>query len=56
MEILEIKGDKDIYPKLLVLCPELKYNDKPKDRNFFFNVINTLKPKIIDKIVYNARL
>ena len=56
MEILQIKGDNDIYPKLLILCPELKHKDKPKDRDFFFNVLNTMKEGTIDKIVYNARL
>ena len=56
METLQIKGNNDIYPKLLILCPELKYKDKPKDRDFFFNVLNTMKEGTIDKIVYNARL
>ena len=35
--------------------PELKKSKIPKDRKFFFNVLNTLKPRVVDKMIYNAK-
>ena len=35
--------------------PELKKSKIPKDRKFFFNVFNTLKPNIVNKMVFNAK-
>ena len=35
-------------------CPELQIKKKAKDRCYFFNVLNTLSPKIVEKMVYNA--
>ena len=37
-------------------CPELEYKDEPKDREYFFNLLNTLEPNCIDKMMRNARL
>ena len=34
--------------------PELTITGKPKDRRYFFNILNTLKPDIVEKIVFNA--
>ena len=34
--------------------PELKKSKIPKDRKFFFNVLNTLKPRVVDKMIFNA--
>ena len=28
----------------------------PKDREFFFNILNTLRGKVVEKLVYNAIL
>ena len=50
---LEMKDPK-IWKLLLNYCPEIKYNRKPKDRTFFYNILNTILPKCIDKFVYNA--
>ena len=33
---------------LLEYCPELRYRKRPKDRDFFFNVLNTIKPKSVE--------
>ena len=35
--------------------PELKKSKIPKDRKFFFDVLNTLKPNIVNKMVFNAK-
>ena len=35
--------------------PELGPNKEPKDRAFFFNVLNTLNVNLIDDMVINAR-
>ena len=48
--------DLDNWELLLDYCPELKEKSKPKDRDFFFNVLNTIIPFCIDKIVRNAIL
>ena len=48
------KHEKTLYDELSRYCPELKNNKPPKDRTFFFNVLNTLKHKCMDSIVYNA--
>ena len=43
------------WPKLIEFCPELRdRKNRPKDRTFFYNVLNTLKPKFIDTMVTNA--
>ena len=34
--------------------PELVEKKEPQDRSFFFNVLNTLKDGIVDKMVFNA--
>ena len=48
--------EKDqIWPRLSEFCPELRdRKNRPKDRTFFYNVLNTLKPKFIDTMVINA--
>ena len=48
------KNEKHIYNKLVDYCPELKYKGKPKDREFFFNILNTVKPGIVDRLVFNS--
>ena len=48
------KTESAIYKRILQFCPEIKYRNKPKDRGFFFNILNTLKEGIVDKLVYNA--
>ena len=50
---LECK-QKLLWDKILNYCPELKYTRKPKDRTFFYNILNTLYPKCINRLVYNA--
>ena len=40
--------------KLCNFCPELRDRKYPKDRTFFYNVLNTIKPEFIDKMVLNA--
>ena len=47
---------KELYSELKQYCPELEYKENPKDRDFFFNVLNTLEPNCIDRIVRNARI
>jgi len=47
---------KELYTKVKKYCPELEYKDEPKDREYFFNVLNTLEPNCIDKMMRNARL
>ena len=47
---------KELYSELKQYCPELEYKENPKDRDFFFNVLNTLEPNCIDRIVRNACL
>ena len=44
----------DLWPDLLNYCPELKFTKKPKDRCFFYNILNTISPKCVDKMVLNA--
>ena len=39
---------------MLDYCPELKHNKWPKDRTFFFNVLNTIEAKCVDRMVINA--
>ena len=50
------ENDPKIWELVLDLCPEITEKGIPKDREFFFNVLNTLKPNCMDKIVYNAML
>ena len=40
--------------KIKQYCPELKYKKRPKDREFFFNVLNTIKPKFVEEAVFRA--
>ena len=48
------KSDSTIYKRIVQFCPEIKYTNKPKDREFFFNILNTLKEALVDKLVFNA--
>ena len=43
-----------VWTTLLNYCPELEFKSNPKDRSFFYNVLNTIKPNCVDKIVRNA--
>ena len=54
IETCYLKKDKEIWNKLLNFCSELRERKYPKDRTFFYNVLNTIKPQFIDKIVLNA--
>ena len=54
---MELKTNKkDIWEQLKNFCPELELRDQPKDREFFYNILNKIKPNCIDKIVRNAYL
>ena len=44
---LEVK-EKTLYKQLVLYCPEIKYKKRPKDRAFFFNVLNTLKSGFVE--------
>ncbi len=48
------KNNLKIYEDLLHFCPELKIKKWPKDREFFFNILNSLKFGCIDSIVSKA--
>ena len=48
------KNDKQAWKKMLNYCPELQYRNRPKDREFFFNILNTVKLHIVDKMIQNA--
>ena len=48
------ENNKTLYKKILNYCPEIKYRGYPKDREFFFNILNTIEPKIVDKMVISA--
>ena len=39
---------------MLNFCPEIKERNCPKDRTFFYNVLNTIKKGYVDNIVMNA--
>ena len=43
-----------LYKRLLQFCPEIKENGKIKDRDLFFNILNTLLSKCVEKMVYHA--
>ena len=43
-----------MWPLILAYCPELKERNRPKDRTFFFNVLNTIKPNFVDNVVLKA--
>ena len=46
---MRIEIDKSqVYKRLLDFCPELKDKKRPKDRDFFFNILNTLIPGCVD--------
>ena len=49
-----MKEDKEFWIKILNYCPELNQKEGPKDRTFFFNILNTIKLYCVDKVVYNA--
>jgi hypothetical protein len=38
------KTEKQIWSQIKNYCPELNYKSTPKDREFFFNILNTLIP------------
>ena len=46
--------DKQKYGELLNFCPEIEYKGIPKDREFFFNVINTIDADIVQKMVLHG--
>ena len=59
IEEMKLKTDKakeELWKDIKKYCPELEYRSNPKDRSFFFNILNTLDKDCMDKAVYNARL
>ena len=44
----------DTWPDLLESCPELKHAKRPKDRAYFYNILNTIIPRCVDRMVFNA--
>ena len=48
------KNNPTTYNRLIEFCPELKDKKRPKDREFFYNILNTLIPKCVDRMVYNS--
>ena len=36
--------------------PELENKKEPKDRKFFYDILNTLQDGVVDKMVYHATL
>ena len=42
---LKEKNEKETWELLMNFCPELECKEHPKDRDFFFNVLNTIKPE-----------
>ena len=44
-----------LWEKLQNHMPELETKKEPKDRKNFFNMLNTLKPRIVDKMVDHAK-
>ncbi len=53
-EILIDKFNLKNNTTLLNYFPEIEYKHKPKDRDFFFNILNTLYPHTIEKMVYES--
>ena len=56
IKCLKLKDLEGIWKNLIEFCPELQYKEEPKDRDFFFNVLNTLIPHCVTKILYNANM
>ena len=54
IEFLKIKTNKSLWQKILNYCPELEFKKNPKDRDFFYNILNTLKSGCMDQIVHHA--
>ena len=54
IETLQLKKNTILWKKLRDYCPELEYRDRPKDREFFFNILNTINKKCMEPIVFNA--
>ena len=50
------KSDPVTYKIFLNFCPEIRERKRPKDRTFFYNVLNTIKKGFVDNIVMNAVL
>ena len=40
-----------VWPKLVKFLPELETKKIPKDREFFFNILNTINPGIVERMV-----
>ena len=53
---LKLKDDKQKWKEIINYCPELGKYENPKDREFFYNILNTIKPNIVEKIVYYAKI
>ena len=48
--VKNLKSTSDI----IHYCPEITTRGYPKDREYFFNVLNTLHPHSIEKMVFDA--
>ena len=53
---MKLKENEGLWKSLLDLCPELSHKEEPKDRDFFFNVLNTIIPHCATSMVYNANM
>ena len=53
---MKFKYQEETWKSLIEFCPELYYKEEPKDRDFFFNVLNTLIPHCVTRMLYNANM
>ena len=53
---MKLKDEFETWKTLINFCPELQYKEEPKDRDFFFNVLNTLKPNSVTRMLYHANM
>ena len=54
IEALKLKDNNFLWNDIGEYCPELLSKDQPKDRDFFYNVLNTIKPRCIEQIIDNT--
>ena len=54
IEELNLRKNETLWQKLLNFCPELEFKKNPKNRDFFFNILNFIQPNIVDKMLHNA--
>ena len=54
IKVLKMKNNSSLWKQILNFCPELEYKSQPKDRDFFFNILNTIENQVVETMVYNA--